>query len=113
MVLGDKELDALARLIVDCKLFDVRGDREDPDRLDASLKVVLRVPSRSMSFERLHYGPVPGQLRPLVAWMEQVRRDLAWQLLVPASAGERIVFVNEQRAFFEAETNPKRRKTDC
>jgi HEAT repeat protein len=110
LVLGDKELDALAQLIVDCKLFDARGDREDPDRLGASLKVVLRIPSRSMSFECLHYGQAPDQLRPLVVWMEQARRDLAWQRLMPATAGDRVVFVSEQRAFFEAETDPKRRK---
>ncbi|MEE2712663.1 MAG: HEAT repeat domain-containing protein [Planctomycetota bacterium] len=110
LVLGAKELDALARLIVDCKLFEERGDREDPDSLEASVAVAVRIPSRSMSFKRRHYGATPGELAPLVTWLEQVRRGLAWQRLVPASSIDRAVFVNEQRAFFEAETNVKRRQ---
>lgn len=110
LVLGKAELPILEELLASCDLFATRGDRVDRQRLDASIEFDLRLPRSAMGFRRLHYGPTPESLRPLAAWMENTRRSLAWQRLMPATAASRASFVNEQRAFFDTETDAERRK---
>ncbi|MAG54948.1 MAG: hypothetical protein CMJ83_01525 [Planctomycetes bacterium] len=110
LVLGEKELQQAFALLESSKFFDTRGAKKDPDRLDGSLELELAIPGASMVFRRLHYGPVPEKLRPFCAWLEETRRRLAWQRLVPASATDRVAWLNMQRAFFDRATDERKRQ---
>jgi HEAT repeat protein len=109
LVLDQKEREGLAELIGSCRLFETRGDRPDPSRLDGAVELELRIPESSMAFRRLHYGPTPEALRPLLDHVEHLRRELAWQHFVPASVDDPMAFLEQERAWFDGEPDPMKR----
>jgi len=110
LVFSGEQLDRLAGLLTECRVFETRGDRARDARLGASLELSIRVPERAMGFSRLHNGSPPEALRPLLSWLDQVHGELAWQRLMPPGTQDRAAFINEQRAFFESETDAARRQ---
>lgn len=86
LVLDRERLLALREEMLSCGLFASRGERRDPERDAAFVRIDVQV--GASVFSRFHHGLGPPGLQPLIRHLEGLARDLAWQRFL-VSAGDR------------------------